>query len=176
MTTRTMISQHSLGSMTKLIISVDPGKTGSASLFRDGKLFDVLVFGIKPSKGPVRVTEGWNHTLHNMCRCLKPAVHFEHVHNLPGQGGSTMWDFATSTERALSAVTLAECSVQFWEPQAWQRKLGLPHNYHLETKEKRRAQGRKDQKAMALQLFPEFAQLKGDWYASALIGWAAMQP
>ncbi len=162
------------------IVAFDPGETGSFALLRviddavcypTVKLFNTIPVGVKRGKVVIPNLK-WKHELNMTARMFCPAVAVsERVHEFPGQSGA--FTFGTNYGSGLTALELAGCEITLVEPKTWQRRLGLPHHSDIPTKAKRRTAHRKSQKELALKLFPELAGVKGDIFASVLIGYAA---
>jgi len=148
-----------------MIISVDPGVTGSFAVFEIIDKIDLVDFV------SIKHCPDWENVLHTRAKFCT-AAYVESVHAFPGQGVSSMFTFGQCYGSILTALTLAECSIETVQPQAWQRRCGLPHRAEIEGKSQRRQEIRRDQKALALKLFPQLASAKGDVYASVLIGYA----
>lgn len=154
-----------------IILAIDPGTTGSAAVLEviEGRieLVSVLAFGLKRNK------HTWEEQLRNILWVYRPnRVVVENVHAMPGDGKKGAFTFG-GNKRAIDVVLKLEGyrSIKV-APQVWQRRVGCPHNYHILGKEARRTQGRKDQKEIALKLFPGLSGVQGDVFASVLIGYA----
>ena len=133
------------------ILAIDPGKDGSAAklLVTNEIVLDrVLSF---------KYDDNWETDLFRWCLDQPDVVVMENVHSMPGQGVTSMMTFGDARGSARTAVKIAGQNIMTVEPQTWQRKLGLPHNYNIPDKDKRRAVGRNDQKARALKEFPHLA-------------------
>ena len=154
----------------KWILAIDPGATGSASLFCGKTLYAALSFGLKANK------HTWQLTLADWCYLHKPdIIVMENVHAFGSDTRSNAFAFGGNKEKVLSALRFAGRKVdELYSPKEWQRICGLPHNYHIRDKAQRRRENRACQKAMALQLYPGLLAVKGDVFASVLIGWAAV--
>lgn len=156
---------------TTYLLAIDPGSTGSASILRvtdSIELVACMAFGLKANK------ETWEQKLRDWCFLYAPDyIVVEHVHAMPWDGKKAAATFGGNKRAVLVALKFAKRKPdKLYDPQAWQRRIGCPHNYHIVGKAARREQGRKDQKAIALRLYPQLETVKGDVYASVLIGYA----
>lgn len=157
---------------TIYLLAIDPGASGSASIFcvtNSIELVTCLAFGLKANK------QDWEQKLKDVCFIYNPdVIVMEQVHAMPGDTRRNAFAFGGNKRAVLVALKFAGRKVdRYFDPQSWQRRCGLPHNHHIQGKEARRVQGRKDQKALALRLFPALEKVKGDVFASVLIGYAA---
>lgn len=158
---------------TIYLLSIDPGKTGSASILKTENgaihLERVLAFGLKRNAG------NWEEQLRDLCFVWQPDhIVMERVHAFASDTRRKAFAFGGNRRAVIVALKFARRTVDIeLDPQAWQRRLGLPHNRHLVGKDARRKQGRKDQEARAIQLYPVLATTEGDIFASVLIGYAA---
>lgn len=147
------------------LIAIDPGADGSAALFNGLGLVKVISFKYTPE---------WPAALFRMHAAYEPALAvMENVHSFSGQGVKSMFSFGFARGQAEAATTIAGIPLQLVGPQEWMQSLGLPKRREILEAAKRRAARRKDQKEMALKLFPQLANQKGDIFASVLIGYAA---
>jgi hypothetical protein len=129
-----------------IALSIDPGGSGSASLFDGLKLIRVMSF---PH------TKDYWRDLYWWCLSFKPEVcHEERVGGWAGQGGKSQFTFGYHTGAPHAAVSI--CGVPFEPVEAtwWQRRLGLPQHYEEPNREKRRRLCKKDQKAFCLARWP----------------------
>ena len=156
--------------MSYQILAIDPGKTGSAALFTVWQtaiklsfVFDLAAYG-----------DTWEKQLHALLVYNRPAeIVMEGVHAMPWDGKKSAFSFGGNKKAIETVLKLAGYKWRTVDPKTWQLRLGLPKNRHLTERKKRREQGRKDQEALAIKLFPDLATAQGDIYASVLIGYAA---
>lgn len=156
---------------SKYLLAIDPGATGSASLFCDMELRAVLAFGLKRNK------TDWEERLKDWCFLYQPdIIVMEDVHAFGRDTKSNAFAFGGNKRAVLVALKFAGRKVdKTYDPKKWQRLCGLPHNYHIRDTKKRRTENRACQKALAIQLYPSLLAVQGDVFASVLIGWAAVQ-
>ena len=145
------------------MISIDPGGKGAGAVLKvehDVKLERVCAFSITPD---------WEATLQLWCYVFDPGViAFERV--------SRGFAFGRANGSAMAALKLAgrKDIIRYIEPTKWRRRLGLPKNSHIAEDNKRYRQNKKDGKALALQLYPQLCEVKGDVFDAVLIGHAAV--
>lgn len=137
----------------KAILSIDPGINGAAATFYDKDLHGIISF---------KHAMDWRQELFNMIRFLKPdQIFIEDVHSFPGQGVKSMMTFGRQIEAAHTTIHLAGYAPTLIQPQKWQKQLGLLRKPKSANKE------------LALKLFPQLKDAKGDIYDAVLIGHAA---
>lgn len=131
-------------------LAIDPGGTGSLTLFRGLAILLSISFAHE---------KDWTTKVFWVCYTYRPDLCvFEDVHSMPGNGVASMFEFGYQTGLAMAPVTLCGVPVRKVTPQVWQRRLGLPHRREIIDKDKRRRQHRKDQQAFALAKFPHLQE------------------
>lgn len=144
------------------IAAVDPGKKGSACILEVTDWVKLLyVFSFHHSKN-------WERDLHNLLTGYKlpvipDVVALENVHSKSRQGVKSVFSFGSGKGGCIAAIKIAGHKIHYVEQTVWPRQVGLVGS---DDPKKRKA----EQNAWALKLFPELANVKGDIFASTLIG------
>lgn len=149
-----------------IIAAVDPGKKGSAckleiipstqNIYSWLRLLSVISFAH---------CKNWEQSLFELLtRGLAPdVVALENVHSKSRQGVKSVFSFGAGKGGCIAAIKIAGFKIHYVEQTVWPRQVGLVGS---EDTKKRKA----EQNAKALELFPELADVKGDIFASTLIG------
>lgn len=141
--------------VNKIVIGIDPGAKGAAAFFLNQTLTWIIAFNKDPD---------WRTSLFSYCNFLKPELAIlEEVHSFPGQGVKSMFSFGRRRGEVETVLHLAKCPIQLVQPQEWQRCLGLLRK------------DKTDHKKLALELFPQLVDVKGDIFDAVLIGYSTFK-
>ena len=134
-----------------LIIGIDPGVSGSICFFKDGKILDVIEMPImnegKKNKKQVNGAQIYNEIIKRIDNTsgTRTRVVIEHVTAMPGQGVTSMFNFAQSF-----GVLKGICSAMRL-PMFFVRPAKLKRYYNLINSEKDASRTR------AIEIFPYFS-------------------
>lgn len=154
-------------------IAIDPGSDGSAALFENDRLIEIMSF---------KFNIEWESKLFLWCKIYSPNFCvIEKVGARPGQGVVSMFTFGGNTRAAHSVMKVAGVPMNTVRPQDWQMKLGI-YNVHRNVMNdyQRKKLNTETQIAKARELFPEMLgtwdkKKQGDVFASALIGMGSLR-
>lgn len=145
---------------SKYVIGVDPGAKGAAASLRVGYGGNIelgTIISFQDKKNDWRTDLFWH------CKFSSPDIAvLEGVHSFPGQGVKSMFSFGERNGEIKTVLHLAKCPIQLIQPQEWQRRLGLLRK------------DKEDHKKLALELFPQLADVKGDVFDAVLIGYSCL--
>jgi hypothetical protein len=135
----------------KYTFSIDPGANGACVIFADDKFHSVFSF---------KYNVEWRDVLaYRLWRLQPRLIVVEDVHSFSGQGVKSMHTFGRNIEAVQTTVKTMGYPFTLVRPQDWQKKLGLLR------KEKAASE------VLALQLFPQLSEVKGDIFDAVLIGY-----
>ena len=114
-----------------LIISIDPGISGSICFFEDGKILDVLEMPTmsegKKNKKQVNGSQIYNEILSRTNQVNKKDVRviIEHVSAMPGQGVTSMFNFGQSFGILKGICAAMQLPMYFVRPAKWKKYFNL---------------------------------------------------
>ena len=114
-----------------LIISIDPGISGSICFFEDGKILDVIEMPVmtegKKNKKQVNGAQIYNEILLRTKNVEKRNIKvvIEHVSAMPGQGVTSMFNFGQSFGVLKGICSAMQLSMHFVRPAKWKRFFNL---------------------------------------------------
>jgi hypothetical protein len=142
--------------MDRVILGVDPGKSGALAFYFTSEPFRVAVEDI-----PIVNDKVSPHLLADMLRKYSPTYAIvEMVGARPGQGVTSMFNFGVSYGMVLGVLGTRATPLHFVTPQKWKKHYGLSAD-------------KEQSRAKAIQLFPScaasFARKKDDGRAEAAL-------
>jgi len=113
-----------------LIISIDPGISGSICFFEDGKILDVIEMPVmnegKKNKKQVNGSQIYNEFLKRIKRKDDEIrVVIEQVSAMPGQGVTSMFNFGQSFGILKGICSAMQLPMFFIRPAKWKKYFGL---------------------------------------------------
>ena len=114
-----------------LVISIDPGITGSICFFEDGKIIDLIdmpnMADGKKQKKQVNGAQIYNEILLRTKNVEKKNIKvvIEHVSAMPGQGVTSMFNFGQSFGVLKGICSAMQLSMYFVRPVKWKRFFNL---------------------------------------------------
>ena len=114
-----------------LVISIDPGITGSICFFEDGKIIDLIdmpnMADGKKQKKQVNGAQIYNEILLRTKNVEKRNIKvvIEHVSAMPGQGVTSMFNFGQSFGVLKGICSAMQLSMHFVRPAKWKRFFNL---------------------------------------------------
>ena len=114
-----------------LVISIDPGITGSICFFEDGKIIDLIdmpnMADGKKQKKQVNGAQIYNEILLRTKNVEKRNIKvvIEHVSAMPGQGVTSMFNFGQSFGVLKGICSAMQLSMYFVRPVKWKRFFNL---------------------------------------------------
>ena len=114
-----------------LIISIDPGISGSICFFEDGKIIDVIdmptMIDGKKNKKQVNGAQIYNEISRKINQVDKRElkVVIEHVSAMPGQGVTSMFNFGQSFGILKGICSAMQIPMYFVRPAKWKKYFNL---------------------------------------------------
>ena len=114
-----------------LIISIDPGISGSICFFEDGKIVDVIEMQTmtegKKNKRQVNGSQIYNEISNKINKTDKKntRVIIEQVSAMPGQGVTSMFNFGQSFGILKGICSAMQLPMYFVRPAKWKKYFGL---------------------------------------------------
>ena len=114
-----------------LVISIDPGITGSICFFEDGKIVDLIdmpnMADGKKQKKQVNGAQIYNEILLRTKNVEKRNIKvvIEHVSAMPGQGVTSMFNFGQSFGVLKGICSAMQLPMHFVRPAKWKRFFNL---------------------------------------------------
>ena len=114
-----------------LIISIDPGISGSICFFEDGKIIDVIdmptMIDGKKNKKQVNGAQIYNEISRKINQVDKRElkVVIEHVSAMPGQGVTSMFNFGQSFGILKGICSAMQLPMYFVRPAKWKKYFSL---------------------------------------------------
>ena len=114
-----------------LIISMDPGISGSICFFEDGKIIDVVEMPTmiegKKNKKQVNGAQIYNEISHRITNLKKENIKvvIEQVSAMPGQGVTSMFNFGQSFGILKGICAAMQLPMYFVRPAKWKRYFNL---------------------------------------------------
>ena len=114
-----------------LIISIDPGISGSICFFEDGKILDVVEMPTmtegKKNKKQVNGSQIYNEISQRIKKIDKKDIKviIEQVSAMPGQGVTSMFNFGQSFGILKGICSGMQLSMYFVRPAKWKKYFGL---------------------------------------------------
>ena len=114
-----------------LIISIDPGISGSICFFEDGKIIDVIdmptMIDGKKNKKQVNGAQIYNEISKKINQVDKRElkVVIEHVSAMPGQGVTSMFNFGQSFGILKGICSAMQLPMYFVRPAKWKKYFSL---------------------------------------------------
>ena len=114
-----------------LIISIDPGISGSICFFEDGKIVDVIEMPTmtegKKNKRQVNGSQIYNEISNKINKTDKKntRVIIEQVSAMPGQGVTSMFNFGQSFGILKGICSAMQLPMYFVRPAKWKKYFGL---------------------------------------------------
>ena len=134
-----------------LIISIDPGISGSICFFENGKILEVLEMPTmtegKKNKKQVNGSQIYNEIIKRIIKTEKQNIRviIEQVSAMPGQGVTSMFNFGQSFGILKGICSAMQLPMYFVRPAKWKKYFGLI-NSEKETSRKK-----------AIEMFPYVA-------------------
>ena len=134
-----------------LIIGIDPGITGSICFFEEGKIIDVVEMpNMAEGKKNKRQVNGAQiyHEIHKRIKNLEKKdikVVIEQVAAMPGQGGTSMFNFGQSFGVLKGICAAMQISMYFVRPAKWKKYFNLINSEKDASRTK------------AIEIFPHFS-------------------
>ena len=111
--------------MTRLILGVDPGKTGALALLDADYPGRLLVVEDMPAATGAPLGRLVAELLADVRPDEVVAAWVEDVHAMPAQGVRSVWTFAEGHGAVLGALGVLEVPVHLVAPSAWKKAAGL---------------------------------------------------
>ena len=114
-----------------LIISIDPGISGSICFFENGKILEVLEMPTmtegKKNKKQVNGSQIYNEILKRITKTEKQNIRviIEQVSAMPGQGVTSMFNFGQSFGILKGICSAMQLPMYFVRPAKWKKYFGL---------------------------------------------------
>ena len=114
-----------------LIIGIDPGISGSICFLDNGKILDVIEMPImtdgKKNKKQVNGSQVYNEITKRIKQFEKNQIRvvIEHVSAMPGQGGTSMFNFGQSFGILKGICTAMQLPMYFVRPAKWKKYFNL---------------------------------------------------
>ena len=114
-----------------LIISIDPGISGSICFFENGKILEVLEMPTmtegKKNKKQVNGSQIFNEILKRIIKTEKQNIRviIEQVSAMPGQGVTSMFNFGQSFGILKGICSAMQLPMYFVRPAKWKKYFGL---------------------------------------------------
>ena len=114
-----------------LIISIDPGISGSICFFENGKILEVLEMPTmtegKKNKKQVKGSQIYNEILKRIIKTEKQNIRviIEQVSAMPGQGVTSMFNFGQSFGILKGICSAMQLPMYFVRPAKWKKYFGL---------------------------------------------------
>ena len=114
-----------------LVISIDPGISGSICFFKDGKIIDIIEMPNmaegKKNKRQVNGAQIFNEILSRIKNYEKKSIKvvIEHVSAMPGQGVTSMFNFGQSFGVLKGICSAMQLSMHFVRPAKWKKHFNL---------------------------------------------------
>ncbi len=114
-----------------LIISIDPGISGSICFFEDGKIIDVIdmptMIDGKKNKKQVNGAQIYNEISKKINQVDKREIKvvIEHVSAMPGQGVTSMFNFGQSFGILKGICSAMQLPMYFVRPAKWKKYFSL---------------------------------------------------
>jgi len=114
-----------------LIISIDPGISGSICFFENGKILEVLEMPTmtegKKNKKQVNGSQIYNEILKRIIKTEKQNIRviIEQVSAMPGQGVTSMFNFGQSFGILKGICSAMQLPMYFVRPAKWKKYFGL---------------------------------------------------
>ena len=114
-----------------LIISIDPGISGSICFFENGKILEVLEMPTmtegKKNKKQVNGSQIYNEILKRIIKTEKQHIRviIEQVSAMPGQGVTSMFNFGQSFGILKGICSAMQLPMYFVRPAKWKKYFGL---------------------------------------------------
>jgi len=114
-----------------LVIGIDPGITGSICFFEDGKIIDLIEMPNmaegKKQKKQVNGAQIYNEILLRTKNVERKNIKvvIEHVSAMPGQGGTSMFNFGQSFGVLKGICSAMQLSMHFVRPAKWKKFFNL---------------------------------------------------
>ena len=135
-----------------LIISIDPGISGSICFFEDGKIIDVIdmptMIDGKKNKKQVNGAQIYNEISRKINQVDKRElkVVIEHVSAMPGQGVTSMFNFGQSFGILKGICSAMQLPMYFVRPAKWKKYFSLINSEKDASRTK------------AIEIFPYFSR------------------
>ena len=126
-----------------LIISIDPGISGSICFFEDGKILDVIEMPTmaegKKTKNKLMVHKFIMKSLKepNLLIIKDIKVIIEHVSAMPGQGVTSMFNFGQSFGILKGICSTMQLPMYFVRPAKWKKYFNLIKSERCKQNQKR---------------------------------------
>ena len=114
-----------------LIISIDPGISGSICFFESGKILEVIEMPTmtegKKNKRQVNGSQIYNEILKRITKTEKQNIRviIEQVSAMPGQGVTSMFNFGQSFGILKGICSAMQLPMYFVRPAKWKKYFGL---------------------------------------------------
>ncbi len=134
-----------------LIISIDPGISGSICFFENGKILDVVEMPTmsegKKNKKQVNGSQVYNEIFHRIRGIDKKDVKviIEQVSAMPGQGVTSMFNFGQSYGILKGICSAMQLSMYFIRPAKWKKYFNLINSHKDASRSK------------AIEIFPYYS-------------------
>ncbi len=134
-----------------LIISIDPGISGSICFFKDGKILDVIdmptMIEGKKNKRQVNGSQVYNEISNRIKNIDKKDIKviIEQVSAMPGQGVTSMFNFGQSFGILKGICSAMQLSMYFIRPAKWKKYFNLINSHKDASRSK------------AIEIFPYFS-------------------
>ena len=134
-----------------LIISIDPGISGSICFFKDGKILDVIdmptMIEGKKNKKQVNGSQVYNEISNHIKNIDKKDIKviIEQVSAMPGQGVTSMFNFGQSFGILKGICSAMQLSMYFIRPAKWKKYFNLINSHKDASRSK------------AIEIFPYFS-------------------
>tara|TARA_B100000674_G_scaffold112142_1_gene83486 strand:- start:180 stop:674 length:495 start_codon:yes stop_codon:yes gene_type:complete len=134
-----------------LIISIDPGISGSICFFKDGKILDVIdmptMIEGKKNKRQVNGSQVYNEISNHIKNIDKKDIKviIEQVSAMPGQGVTSMFNFGQSFGILKGICSAMQLSMYFIRPAKWKKYFNLINSHKDASRSK------------AIEIFPYFS-------------------
>tara|TARA_Y100001970_G_C14129807_1_gene801047 strand:- start:662 stop:1156 length:495 start_codon:yes stop_codon:yes gene_type:complete len=134
-----------------LIISIDPGISGSICFFKDGKILDVIdmptMIEGKKNKKQVNGSQVYNEISNRIKNIDKKDIKviIEQVSAMPGQGVTSMFNFGQSFGILKGICSAMQLSMYFIRPAKWKKYFNLINSHKDASRSK------------AIEIFPYFS-------------------
>lgn len=133
----------------KLILGIDPGKTGAIAILDPEKNQLIAVLDtpllLRDGKKAFFDFYGFAALVRHFIPEISRAV-IEDVHSMPGQGVASMFDFGKSFGIAIGTCAAFSIPISFVSPGVWKMSLGL-------------GRSKDDSRRKATELFPQSSEL-----------------
>lgn len=151
-------------------VGIDPGAKGAASLWavteRELRLAHVIAF----EEPGVAWRAELLATFNKFCPAL---TLIEKVHSMRGQGVKSVYSFGYQHGSAETIIELADVHREVIKPTDWQKKVGLPAYWQIESKYKRRKERNAACRKLIVDAYPQYADTEYDIWAGVVIGYVA---